>query len=366
MGEMPISRLEREQLNNEPDSHINQFKLTNPKGKTTTMTTKTSKTNKSNVEMTDAHEILGHTIRFLESTTVPGAIGNVWFTPKDWNGLDVNIGSVYKCSSGLNAIRDFIAGTYQKAGEYVHVFNPAGSRYDGMKSFYLGGNLVVAAINEGLRSLTMDIAERAVTISLPSATDVFGPYHVEDVFGEWVLIKMETDFWGKASPATDVNHRNNIVYKHMFLDKLLSGTRLKINTDPAVTKENQLYMRGSQEAEKLRDELFNADGSPKTVEDVIKPYNERKLVYAGSSKLDRQTAHMMKVAPIIGTQILSVIKVEGQPEPIDVAQVSEGIYQMVDRLGNIRNYSFRVDGSLRSQNNLRTGATNGWMLRKVR
>lgn len=325
--------------------------------------TKTS--NSKNNTKSNALQIKGCSIQFLESTSVPGSVGNVWFTPDQWNGLETNVASVYNSMSALNAIRDFLAGTYQKAGDFVHVINPKSSRYDGLRSFYLGGNIVMAAIAEGHSSITVQVAEKSVTIGLPAADDTFGPFKVHEVFGEWTRVVMSTDFWGRAMPATDSGHRNNIVYKHMYLDKLMSGTMLRINTDPAVNKENQLFMKGSNEAKLLREELFNVDGTPKSDDELIAPYNERKLMYAGDSKLDRQTAHMQKVAPIIGTKILSIIRIENQEKTVDVTQVPEGVYQFVDAMGNIRNYSFRVDGSLRSQNNLRTGATNGWILRPL-
>jgi len=332
--------------------------------------TKTAKnTNKIVIENSVEMLKIGNcSMRFAESNTFPGAIGAVIVTPDGWDtetGLVFDSGSVYNSTSGMNAIRDFVAGSYEKVGEFVHMVSQKSSRYDGVRSFYVGGNLILAAIMDGHRAMNLDVDGKRITIALPSADEKFGSFLVHEVFGEWATVKMQTDFFGRAVPANDTKHRNNLVMKHHFLNKLLNGTKLIVNTNPAVKDSGEIWMIGSNGAKLLREELFGADGTAKPVEEAIAPYNERKVLYAGNAKLDRQTVQMTKIAPIVGIKILDSIAIEGNDELIDVTEVPEGYYQLVDQIGNIQNYSFFNNGSLKAQNNLRTGATNGWKLRPV-
>lgn len=307
--------------------------------------------NSENKELQMGQNFNGSTVRFVESTSIPGAMGTVIFTPEKWNGLVADSSSCFDATSGLNAIRDFLAGTYQKAGEFVHVFNPKSSRYDGMKTFYVGGNLAFNAIQEGHQTMTVQVADKTISLTLPAT--------IENI-GEWVTVKMRTDFWGRVVPATDPQHRSNITMKHFFLNKLLDGTKLVINTTPVVYK-GEMWIHGSNNAKLLRTEMFGEDGTAaKSVEEMIKPYNDRKLEYQGDARLDKQTATMMKVAPIIGLSVLSVIKV-GDVE-MEVTAVPQGRYQILDSLGNVKNYCVHVNGTLESENRLKTAATNKWVL----
>jgi hypothetical protein len=185
----------------------------------------------------------------------------------------------------------------------------------------------------------------------------------DELIGEWVTCKMKTDFWGRIVPATDPNHMNNIVMKHFFLNKILSGTKLIINTTPVVYK-GEMWMYASNAARLLKSEVFNDNGSAKPVEEIIAPYNERKAEYAGTSRLDRQTEQMMKVAPIIGLTVLSEVTVDDVV--MDVAQVPAGRYKVYDNKNNVVNYCVIVNDTLDSQNRLRTLATNKWILKPIK
>lgn len=310
-------------------------------------------TNSTNSNQGEAKMVNNHEVKFVESRSIPGAIGSVSFTPSNWNGMIWDQESSFDSISGMNAFRDFVAETYQRAGEYVHVFNPKSSRYDGMKTFYVGGSLAYNAIKEGHSTMTVQVAEKLVNLTLPSSTELIG---------EWVVCKMRTDFWGRVVPCEDIYHIDNLKMKHFFLNKLMTGTKLILNTTPCVVK-GEMWMIGSNEAKRLQSELFDTDGSVKPVEEMLKTYQEHKAEIRQTANLDHQTAVIKKVAPIIGMTIVSVINLNDVP--VNVKDVPHGKYQLVDSIGIIKNYGFKVDGSHDSEERLVTAATCGLSLRPI-
>jgi hypothetical protein len=293
----------------------------------------------------------GHAIRFIDSKSYPGAIGAVIFTPANHNGLFLERESSLSAKSDMNVIREFLNESYLKAGEFVHVFGSKNDRYDGMKTFYLGGNIVVEAILSGHRSIRVQVAEKMMSVSLPADTDLLG---------EWVVCRTITDYTARVIKADDEQHAGNIVAKHFIMDKLLNGTKLSINTTPCIAR-GEPNRDGSEAAKLLRSEMFEADGlTQKSTVDMMHGYYSRKQEYAGNNKLNHQAKTMAKAAPVIGLSIMSVLKVNNVEA--NIADVEEGRYRVIDQYGMVKAAVIHVDKSLSSENRLKVIATSGWSL----
>ena len=308
-------------------------------------------TNNLNSESKGISMFNGHAIRFIDSKSYPGAVGCVIFTPANHNGLFLDRESSLTADKDMNVIREFLNESYLKAGEFVHVFGSKNDRYDGMKTFYLGGNIAVEAILSGHRSVRVQVADKMMSVSLPADTDLLG---------EWVVCRTITDYTARVVKADDAQHAGNIVAKHFLMDKLLNGTKLSINTTPCIAK-GEPNRDGSEAAKLLRAEMFETDGlTQKSTVDMMHGYYSRKQEYAGNNKINHQAKTMAKAAPIIGLSILSVLKVDNVEA--NIADVTDGRYRVVDQYGVVKAAVIHVDKSLTSENRLKAIATSGWSL----
>jgi hypothetical protein len=315
----------------------------------------TKKTNTTNEIQTSAVEtpVAAPIIRFVPSEIIEGAIKAVIFTPKNWNDSFVNVG-LFEAVNAFNAITEFLGGSVQSAGMNVHVHNPARSKYDGIKKFYLGGNIAKAAILDGQSQVVVHVGDSPITVTLPKT---------DELIGEWVQVYMKTSFSGRVAPCTNNGHVKNLAVKHDLLEKLFSGTKLVIFTDPTVVSD-EMYNKASNAAIDLQALLLGEDGLLKTQDEIMEPYYAKMREFAGDQHLDKVAARVEKVVEKTQATVIRVLKVDDVE--MDVAQVPTGWYQVKDRNGFIKEFKTTVLQNLDSERRLLTCAMNNYQLSTIK
>jgi hypothetical protein len=292
-------------------------------------------------------------IRFVDSEIVDGSVKAVIFTPKGWNGSYANVG-LFEAVSAFNAITEFLGGSVQSAGMNIHIHNPARSKYDGIKKFYLGGNIARVGILDGQNNIVVHVGDSPITVGLPKT---------DELIGEWVQVFMKTSFTGRVAPCTNNGHVTNMAVKHDLLEKLFSGTKLVIFTDPTVVKD-EVYNKASNAAVELRTLLLNEDGTLKTQDEIMEPYYAKMREYSGDQHLDKVAARVEKMVEKTQATVIRILKVDDVE--MDVAEVPTGWYQVKDRNGFLKEYKTTVTKNMDSERRLLTCAMNSYQLSTIK
>lgn len=306
----------------------------------TTSSKETTMTTKSNT----------NSVKFVTSDVMPEFIASVSFTPANHNGLNYEA-KTEQFRGFFNAIREFAGNVSMPAGTFVHIHNADRSKYDGMKMFYLGGNIVHDAIENGDRSISVDVNGTNVTVELPKSTELIG---------EWVRVMMSTDHRGKAWKAIDDHHMIALDTKHTFLQKLFNGTRIFIWVQPSLDRKGNVSSDAARAAALLQKEMLESDGTFKTDEEMLKPMYDRMNEYKGNNKMDTATKTLEKLAPVAGITIKNTIVVDGVESSTD--SVQPGVYRVITKDGEVKYTSYRHFNNLNSASNLQTMATKGYSL----
>lgn len=321
----------------------------------------TMKKNQTVVETTNSIEETtfakqeNHVARFVESDYIPNAIKAIIFTPKDYSDKYVKA-DLFHAISAVNAIRDFVAGNVERVGEAVHIRNQAFSKYDGIGSLYVGNNIAKQALAEGHSEFSIAVNGHPVSIRLPSINNE----KAVDLIGEWVRVKMITDFSGSVVPAEDLNHMNNLTMKHFFLEKLFCGAKIVAFTEPTVVK-GEVWNWANQAAKQLKSDILAEDGSFKNHDEIMADVYERYNQHQDNFKLARETKRVQTIAPIAGLDVVTMIRVNDIEMKVD--DVPQGEYSSYDRAGFRRNYKIRISNNMDSRDALVTLATKGFSLK---
>ena len=117
-------------------------------------------------------------IKFVPSEDIQGAIKCVVFLPENYSGKYANV-DLFDAKSAMTAIVEYLGKTVLSGGELVHVRSQEHSLYDGLRTFYLGGGIVKDAIENGDKSMVVNVAGKKYNVSLPSTTsNQIGRAHV--------------------------------------------------------------------------------------------------------------------------------------------------------------------------------------------
>lgn len=253
-------------------------------------------------------------VKFVESSDIPGTMKSVIFTPENWNGKYKKV-RLYDACSCISAIQEYLGQTVVSAGKFLHVRSGNYSSVDGVDSFYIGGGMVLSAIEDGLRSISVNIGDEQFEVFLP-ATDVN--------IGHWAQAKTRLGNKAGIVPCEDAGHVSNMDKKHEALELLFRGTKLVIFTEPCLTKKGEVFVKASDAAKVLRERILNAEGAIKTPAEIAEAYFAPKREYAASNKLNANARRIAKVAPVLNLTVGTVIKVDG--EPVSVTAVPAGRY----------------------------------------
>lgn len=279
------------------DTNINlQFKAG---GFNSTMS-KTVRNTQSENEIEATNVVTENMIRFVESEDIPGAMKAVIFTPKGWNGHYVTIG-LFDTISCMNAMQEFLAEAVVSGGEGLHVRAQSYSLYDGTRSFYLGNSIVLNAIEDGLKSLTVNVGGKNVQVSVPKTADNIGP---------WTQCNMRLGGFANAIPCKDLGHQINLAKKHEALELMFRGTKLVMYVEPSLVK-GEIENKPNKTALELKSRILNEDGTLKSAAEIAKSYFEAKREYTSTNKLQAQAERVAKIAPILNLAVANVIIVDG-------------------------------------------------------
>lgn len=259
-----------------------------------------SQTEIENVTEVVAEPLAENVVRFVESEDIPGALKAVIFTPKGYNGHYVNIG-LFDTISCLTAMQEFLGETVVSGGESLHVRSQSYSLYDGTRSFYLGGSIVLNAIEDGLKSLAVVVGGKKVEVSLPKTADNIGP---------WVQCNMRLGGFANAIPCKDKGHVINLSKKHEALELMFRGTKLVMFVEPSLV-QGEIENKPNRTALDVKARILNEDGTFKTPAEIATAYFEAKREYGATNKLQAQAERVAKIAPILNLTVANVIVVDG-------------------------------------------------------
>lgn len=283
-------------------------------------------------------------IRFVESQDILGSMKAVIFTPENYNGMYRNI-DLFDSTGAFNAIKEVLGKTVESGGELIHLHNSAYSKYDGLKSFYVGGAIVRDAIEDGLTMLPLTVGAKNYKVSLPKTTDFIG---------EWVKVNTRLGEWARAIPCNDTGHMINQDRKHNILEIVLSGTKLAIYCEPTMV-QGELKSRYSDAAIELKATVLNEDGTLRTAEEISNAYFESKREFVGQNKLEKQAVKMAKVQPVVQQAMSVTIMVDGEETALE--DVPHGRFIKVGKDG--KNEVFTFTNNLVSFNTLQLVANRG-------
>lgn len=252
-------------------------------------------------------------VRFVESEDIQGSMKAVVFTPANWNGMHKTI-SLFDALSCINAIQEFLGQTVTVGGENIHVRSQRYSLYDGVKSFYIGGDIVLKAIEDQLKSIVVKVNGVPFNVSIPvTATNI----------GSWAQVNTRLGNWANVIPCKDTGHMINLSKKHEALELLFRGTKLVIFTEPSMVK-GEVFVKASDAAKVMKERILNEDGTMKASEEIAEAYFLSKREFNNSNKLTATAQRIAKVAPALGLTVATVIKVDGKV--LNLSDVPSGQY----------------------------------------
>ncbi len=255
-------------------------------------------------------------VKFVMSEDIPNAMKAIVFTPAGWNGMYQTIG-LYDALSCINAIQEFLGKTVTSAGESLHVRSQSYSLYDGVKSFYVGDEIVLKAINSGLKSVSVNVNGKTFNVSLPTTSVNIGP---------WAQVNTRLGNWANAVPCKDTGHMINLAKKHEALELLFRGTKLVIFTEPSMTK-GEVFTKASDAAKVLQERILSADGTIKAPAEIAEAYFASKREYISSNKLNATAQRIAKLAPVMNLTVATVIMVDGKSANVTEVPAGRYLYQ---------------------------------------